>query len=80
MDYGNTWRIHRRLFHRFFNISTAGQFDGEIDKAIKVFLNRLSESPGRFLRHIHLYAGSLVPTLVLSWANYVLGWEAVLDR
>ena len=66
MDYGNTWRIHRRLFHRFFNISAADQFDGEIDKAIKVFLNRLSESPERFLKHIHLYAGPLVYCVVFG--------------
>ena len=55
MHYGNLWRTHRRLFHRFFNASTASQFDDKIHKAVIVFLHRLSESPKRFLNHTRLY-------------------------
>ena len=55
MEYGNTWRIHRRLCHRFFNASVVDQFDDKIREAISVFLRRLSESPERFLNHTHLY-------------------------
>ena len=55
MEYGDTWRIHRRLFHRFFNVSIADQYDDKVYKATSVFLHRLSESPERFLKHIHLY-------------------------
>jgi hypothetical protein len=54
MPYNNIWRIHRRLFHRFFNASVADQFDDKIYKAVNVFLHRLSESPERFLKHTHL--------------------------
>jgi hypothetical protein len=54
MPYGNTWRIHRKLFHRFFNVSTADQFDDKIYKAVDVFLHRLLKSPDRFLKHAHL--------------------------
>ena len=54
MHYNNTWRNHRRLFHRFFNVSVAHQFDDKIYKAVNVFLHRLSESPERFLKHVHL--------------------------
>jgi len=66
MHYGNTWRIHRRLFHRFFNVSVADQFDDKIHKAINVFLRRLSESPGRFLNHVQLYV-SLHPIQSLKY-------------
>lgn len=55
MHYGNTWRIHRRLFYRFFNISVVNQFDDKIYKAVNVFFRRLSDSPERFLNHVHLY-------------------------
>lgn len=55
MHYGDTWRIHRRLFHRFFHISAVDQFDDKILKAINVFLHRLSNSPERFLNDVHLY-------------------------
>ena len=66
MQYGNTWRIHRRLFHRFFNTSAAGQFDDKIHKEIGVFLRRLSESPKRFLKHAHLYVRSPISILELA--------------
>lgn len=55
MSYGNTWRVHRRLFHRFFNLSVANQFDEKIREAVDDFLRRLSESPERFLKHGNLY-------------------------
>ena len=57
MQYGNTWRTHRRLFHRFFNVSVVDQFDDKIYKAVNTFLLRLSQSPERFLKHVHLYVG-----------------------
>jgi len=70
MEYGNTWRIHRRLCHRFFNASVADQFDDKIREAISVFLRRLSESPERFLEHTHLYVGRRSETLALSLAHH----------
>lgn len=54
LQYGNTWRIHRKLFHRFFNAAVADKFDDKIYKAVDIFLHRLSESPDRFLKHVHL--------------------------
>jgi len=56
MPYGNTWRIHRRLFHRFLNVSVVDQFDDKIHRAVNVFLLRLFDSPERFMNHAHLYA------------------------
>jgi len=79
MRYGNLWRTNRRLFHRFFNVSVASQFDHKIHKAMDVFLHRLTESPERFLKHIHLYAS---PHLITTfyWAHCtLLGWEVLLD-
>jgi len=70
MHYGNTWRIHRRLFHRFFNISVADQFDDKIHNAIDVFLHRLSESPERFLKHVHLYVGTYPRTVLSSLRDF----------
>ncbi|KAF9786329.1 cytochrome P450 [Thelephora terrestris] len=59
MPYGKTWRVHRKVFHRFFNVAVVGQYDDKICKAVNVFLHRLSESPDRFLEHAHFLAGSL---------------------
>ena len=69
MPYGDLWRTHRRLFHHFFNLSATSQFDDKIHNAMNVFLRRLSESPDRFLRHVHLYACPH-STAALSQAHY----------
>lgn len=66
MRYGNVWRTHRRLFHRFFNVSTASRFDDKIHVAVRVLLRRLSETPERFLKHAHLY-------VVLAQSSRCLG-------
>ncbi|KAF9645509.1 CyP450 monooxygenase [Thelephora ganbajun] len=65
MPYGSTWRRHRKLFHRFFNIPAVDQFDDKIYKAVDVFLRRLSESPERFLNHARFLSCSL--TLSVSY-------------
>jgi len=75
MPYGNTWRIHRKLFHRFFNITVVDQFDDKVSKAVNNFLRRLSESPDRFLNHAHFLAGSL--TLSIA---YGLNVESENDK
>ena len=71
MRYGDLWRTNRRLFHRFFNVSVASQFDDKIYKAVDVFLRRLAGSPERFLKHIHLYVRPH-STIVLSPAHACL--------
>ena len=55
MPYGNRWRTHRRLFHRFFNVSTVERFDPRLFKGIRSFLKRLAESPEDFADHTRLY-------------------------
>jgi hypothetical protein len=52
--------------HRFFGPSVADQFDDKIQKAVNVFLHRLSESPERFLKHAHLYVN---PTQSLYYSG-----------
>ena len=71
MHYNSTWRIHRRLFHRFFNISVVDQFDDKIHGAVSVFLHRLTESPERFSNHAHLYV-SLYPSRSLRCVEVAL--------
>ena len=74
MPYGETWRIHRKLFHKFFNPAVSDQYDDKILHVVNVFLRRLSESPERFLKHAHLYVRSslFALTLSLSQAHCIL--------
>ena len=58
MHYGNLWRVHRRLMHRFFNGSVVDMFDDKMHQAVNVFLRRLIESPERCLNHAELYVSS----------------------
>ena len=79
MRYGNLWRTSHRLFHRFFNISAVSQFDDKIHKALSVFLHRLSDSPERFLKHVHLYV-NLPSIIAMPRAHCThLGMEASPD-
>ena len=55
MPYGNRWRIHRRLFHRFFNASAIERLDPQLFKGIRRFLRQLAESPEDFADHTRLY-------------------------
>jgi len=69
MHYSSAWRIQRRLFHRFFNISVVDQFD-KIREAVSVFLHRLIESPERFLSHTQLYVSlHLTRSLRCVWVT-----------
>ena len=71
MRYGTTWRTHRRLFHRFFNVSAADRFDDKIYEAVGAFLRRLLESPERFLKHVHLYVGPSFDHCITPDLHYI---------
>lgn len=58
-EYGERWRIHRRLFHEFFNITSADKYDEDQTKATSRFLKNLGEHPADFYNHIQLATGSL---------------------
>ena len=58
-EYGERWRIHRRLFHEFFNITTLDRYDEDQRKAASKLLKNLSEHPSDFHHHVQLATGSL---------------------
>ena len=58
-EYGERWRIHRRLFHQFFNIATVGRYDEDQRKMASRLLKNLSDDPANFRHHVQLATGSL---------------------
>jgi hypothetical protein len=58
-EYGERWKIHRRLFHESFNIATANKYDEDQRKAAVRLLKNLSDHPADFHHHIQLATGSL---------------------
>ena len=58
-EYGERWRIHRRLFNQFFNIATVDRYDQDQRKMVSRFLKNLNDNPADFHHHIQLTTGSL---------------------
>ena len=53
MRYGQRWRMHRKLFNEFFNVSAVMKYDVNQVRVISDFLIRLYERPKDFRSHIH---------------------------
>ena len=58
-EYGEKWRIYRRLFHRFFNIATVDRYDEDQRKMASRLLKDLNDNPADFCHHVQLATGSL---------------------
>ncbi|KAI0037198.1 cytochrome P450 [Vararia minispora EC-137] len=59
MPYGDTWRSHRRILHRQFNISIVSGFKSTQEAQIKPFLTKLYTTPEEFARHVQHFTSSL---------------------
>ena len=58
-EYGERWRIHRRLFNQFFNLATVDRYDQDQKKMASRLLKNLNDNPADFRHHIQLATGSL---------------------
>jgi hypothetical protein len=64
MPYGPRWRIHRKLFHDFIDISTIENYNEYQTKAVSNFLVNLHREPKAFRERIELYALYLFTVLI----------------
>lgn len=55
MEYGESWKQHRKLFQRVFHPNTVALFQPQVLKHTRGLLRRLLESPGEFMKHINQY-------------------------
>ncbi|KAF5327469.1 hypothetical protein D9619_004649 [Psilocybe cf. subviscida] len=60
MPYGPWWRRHRRLFIEHFNESVLWKYLPLQAKETRAFLNRLLQSPEKFMDHIRGSQGSII--------------------
>ena len=58
-EYGERWRVHRRLFNQFFNLATVDRYDQDQRKMVSRFLKNLYDNPADIHHHIQLTTGSL---------------------
>ena len=55
MPYGDTWRLHRRIYHQALNTEAAARYRPmQCAKARQLVIN-LTEDPRRFSVHLHAF-------------------------
>ncbi|KAK1232372.1 hypothetical protein PQX77_004494 [Marasmius sp. AFHP31] len=64
MEYGEEWRIRRRLFDQMFNPTASKRYHLRMAKATRALLKRLCENPDNLLGHIRHHAGSIILAIV----------------
>ncbi|KAN0091298.1 Cytochrome P450 [Tylopilus felleus] len=67
MPYGDTWRLHRRIYHQVMNAKAAENFwPMQCAKARQLLVN-LVEDPQRFPVHLHTYSTSIIMSVVYGY-------------
>lgn len=54
MEYGETWRVHRRAFHQQFHERAIRKYQEQIARSVQGFLESLLEDPDDLFKHIRL--------------------------
>ncbi|KAK0469478.1 cytochrome P450 [Desarmillaria tabescens] len=67
MRYSDRWRVHRRMFHQYFQARTLPSFYPVQMKATFVLLRQLLDSEDGVSHHIRHYAGSIIMKTVYDY-------------
>ncbi|KAK0185199.1 cytochrome P450 [Armillaria mellea] len=67
MRYSNRWRMHRRMFHQYFQPRAVPEYYPVQLKATSVLLKQLLKSPDELTHHIHHYTGSIIMKTVYGY-------------
>lgn len=54
MPYGTDWRVHRRVFHQYFNQTTVNKYLDVQVQQTHLFLRRALETPGKLAQQTRL--------------------------
>ncbi|KAG2035464.1 cytochrome P450 [Suillus americanus] len=74
LPYGDTLRLHRRLFHETLRSDAANSYrDLYLDKA-RQLLSHLLDSPEAFEKHIFLYTASII--MSVTYGHEKVSWDA----
>ncbi|KAF8557651.1 cytochrome P450 [Imleria badia] len=67
MPYGDTWRLHRRIYHQALNSEAAISYRPmQCVKARQLIVN-LAEDPQHFSVHLHTYSTSIIMSVVYGY-------------
>ncbi|PBK75826.1 cytochrome P450 [Armillaria solidipes] len=67
MRYSDWWRMHRRMFHQYFQPRAVPAYYPVQIKATSVLLQQLHKSPDAFVHHVRLHAGSVIMKTVYGY-------------
>ncbi|KAK0480127.1 cytochrome P450 [Armillaria novae-zelandiae] len=67
MRYSDQWRMHRRMFHQYFQPRAVPAYYPVQLKATSVLLQQLHNSPDAFVQHIRHHAGSIIMKTVYGY-------------
>ncbi|KAK0469622.1 cytochrome P450 [Desarmillaria tabescens] len=82
MRYSDWWRMHRRMFHQYFQPRAVPAYYAVQMKATSVLLQQLHKSPDEFVHHVRHHAGSVIMKTVYGYDVHPNGDEFVelVDR
>ncbi|KAF8921827.1 cytochrome P450 [Mucidula mucida] len=60
MRYSDKWRIHRKIFHQYFQPSKVAAFHPVQMNATVTLLQHMLKSPDQFFNHVRNHAGSII--------------------
>ncbi|KAK0480126.1 cytochrome P450 [Armillaria novae-zelandiae] len=67
MRYSDWWRMHRRMFHQYFQLRAIPSYHPVQMKATSVLLQQLRKSPDVFACHVRHYSGSVIMKIVYGY-------------
>ncbi|KAF9243461.1 cytochrome P450 [Melanogaster broomeanus] len=71
LPYGNTWRLHRRLYHQAFRLDAAVQYRPlQLNKARQLLVDLLS-SPEDYITHLQSHSAAIIMSAVYGYETKV---------
>ncbi|PBL03382.1 cytochrome P450 [Armillaria gallica] len=67
MRYSDRWRMHRRMFHQYFQPRAVPTYYPVQMEATSVLLQQLHKSPDAFVHHVRHHAGSIIMKTVYGY-------------
>ncbi|KAK0236120.1 cytochrome P450 [Armillaria nabsnona] len=67
MRYSDWWRMHRRMFHQYFQPRAVPAYYPAQMEATSVLLQQLHKSPHAFVHHVRHHAGSIIMKTVYGY-------------
>ncbi|KAH7884390.1 cytochrome P450 [Phlebopus sp. FC_14] len=69
LPYGNTWRLHRRLYHQAFRAEVAVRYRPMQVRRARQLLLDLQHKPDDYVEHLHWHSASIIMSAVYDYES-----------